>query len=243
MRNPSPDRDGAQAPVRAQKSAPTPARKPRRALRALSVALAFSLAACAGTRKLTDPIVVITTQNGSELGVSTENGVVFTGATAERGEILIEAYYGDGPTIERAVIEPISQELFTAQTDIVLPNVPISFQEPRDGESLKLMGRRDGKRWSTFAKVRTDPRVFGLLLEIPSGFPDDPDQVGAGVFRSKARYEDELVGLVVGKVQLEHDGKVKRYLAVAGPTELWRLVAHRRDHIRKKPFVYREDVL
>lgn len=214
-----------------------------RLARPTALAALLLLGACSGVTRLSDPVVVITTQNGAELGVSTHSGVVFTGATAERGEIEIEAWFGDGPTIERAVIEPVSSELFTAETDIVLPTVPISFDEPRDGETLELMGRKDGRKWSTLTRVRTDPRVFGLLLEIPSGFPDDPDQVGAGVFRRRAGRQRELVGLVVGKVQLERDGAVRRYLAAAGPTELWRLVAHRRDHLRKKPFVYREDVL
>ncbi|MEC7233251.1 MAG: hypothetical protein VXW31_09940 [Planctomycetota bacterium] len=212
-------------------------------LRLAPLAAAVLLTACSGTRKLVDPVVVITTRNGMELGVTTRSGVVFTGATAERGEIEIEAWFGDGPTIERTIIEPVSDELFTAEIDIVLPSVPISFDEPRDGESLQLMGRKDGARWSMSARAKTDPRVFGLLLEIPSGFPDDPDQVGAGVFRRLPEHRHELVGLVVGKVQLERSGSIERYLAVAGPTELWRLVAHRRDHLRKKPFVYREDIL
>lgn len=218
-------------------------RRRNSSLRLAPLAAALLLTACSGSRKLVDPVVVITTRNGMELGVTTQSGIVFTGATAERGEIEIEAWFGDGPTIERTIMEPVSDELFTAETDIVLPSVPISFDEPRDGESLQLMGRKDGARWSTSTRVKTDPRVFGLLLEIPSGFPDDPDQVGAGVFRPLPEHRHELVGLVVGKVQLERNGSIERYLAVAGPTELWRLVAHRRDHLRKKPFVYREDIL
>lgn len=231
-------------PVSAILATPTDAMRQRPSLLRLApLAAAFLMVACSGTRKLTDPVVVITTQNGTELGVTTESGVVFTGATAERGEIEIMAWFGDGPSIERAVIEPVSSELFTAETDIVLPAVPISFDEPRDGETLELVGRKGNRKWSTLTRVRTDPRVFGLLLEIPSGFPDDPDQVGAGVFRKRADRKRELVGLVIGKVQLERDGAVRRYLAAAGPTELWRLVAHKRDHLRKKPFVYREDIL
>jgi hypothetical protein len=32
-------------------------------------------------------------------------------------------------------------------------------------------------------------------------------------------------------------------LTVIGPEQLWRLVTHRRDHTRRKPWVYREDIL
>lgn len=211
------------------------------AIAALAALVGFS--ACQGTRKITDPVVVITTQNGTELGVSTDYGIVFTGGTAERGEVMIKAYYGDGPTVERSVIEPVGPELFTAETDIVLPTVPISFKEPRDGETLLLKGRKDNRSWSAVTRVRTDSRVLGLILEIPSGFPDDPDQVGAGVYRRTGAHQLELVGLVTGKIQLERNNGIRKYLAVAGPNEMWRLAAHRRDRLRKKPFVYREDIL
>jgi hypothetical protein len=30
---------------------------------------------------------------------------------------------------------------------------------------------------------------------------------------------------------------------VLGPRDLWRLVTHRRDLLRRKPWVYREDIM
>ena len=216
-------------------------RGPRRLM--LPVIVAAALASCSGTRTIMDPVIKIETAGGNELGVSTEQGIVFLGTTAERGEVEITAYFGDGPSIESSVIEPVGGGLFTAEMDIRLQSVPISFQEPRDGETLEIMGRRGNRRWSTVARVRTDPRVLGLLLQIPSGFPDDPDQVGAGVYRKTSKFDRELVGLVTGKIQLERRGSLRKYLTVAGPSALWRFVAHRRDHLRRKPFVYREDIL
>ena len=47
-------------------------------LRLAPLAAAVFLTACSGTRKLVDPVVVITTRNGMELGVTTDSGVVFT---------------------------------------------------------------------------------------------------------------------------------------------------------------------
>ena len=210
---------------------------------ALPLLVLAALASCAGTRKIMDPVVKIRTSGGSELGVSTEHGVVFLGTTAERGEVEVEAYFGDGPSIESSVIEPVGGGLFTAEMDIKLQRVPLSFKEPRDGETLEIMGRKGNSRWNVLTRVRTDPRVLGLLLEIPSGFPDDPDQVGAGVYRKTGKYERELVGLVTGKIQLERRGALRKYLTVAGPTVMWRFAAHRRDHMRRRPFVYREDIL
>ena len=210
---------------------------------ALPMLLLAGLASCSGTRKVLDPVVKIRTAGGSELGVSTNHGVVFLGTTAERGEVEVEAYFGDGPSIESSVIEPVGGGLFTAEMDIKLQQVPLSFEEPRDGETVEILGRKGNRRWSVLTRVRTDPRVLGLLLEVPSGFPDDPDQVGAGVYRKKSKFERELIGLVTGKIQLERRGSLRKYLPVAGPTVMWRFAAHRRDHKRRKPFVYREDIL
>ena len=168
-----------------------------------------------------------------ELGVTTQSGIVFTGATAERGEVEIEAWFGDGPTIERTIIEPVSDELFTAETDIVLPSVPISFDEPRDGESLQLMGRKDGARWSTSARVKTDHRVFGLLLEFPRA-SRTPRRVGAGVLAASPSTDTRRRPRGrQGPARAERlDQALPRR---GGPDRLWRLVAHRRDHLRKSP--------
>ncbi len=209
----------------------------------LSAALALGLCACTGTRRLTDPVLSITTEHGSELGVSTEYGVVFLGRTAERGEVLVEAWFGDGPSLERSVIEPVGHGLFTAEMDIALPQVTISWVAPAAGEVLHVMGRQGPKRWRAETRAQTVQGVEGVLLEIPSEFLDDADQVGAGVYRKIGKFEYELVGLVSGRVQFQRDGKLERYLAVVGPTTLWRLAAHRKDSVRRKPFVYREDIL
>lgn len=209
----------------------------------LAALLSTSFTSCMGYRKVVDPVLSVRTSGGTELGVSTEYGVVFTGATAERGEVEVEAWFADGPSLERSVIEPVGHKVFTAQIDIELPSVPISFREPRDGERLVIMGRRGWERWTAETKARVHPGTLGVLVDIPSGFPDDPDQVGAGVFRKVGSYRYELVGLVTGKVTLPDGRRTRRYLAVAGPIQLARLAAHRRDLLRKKPFVYREDIL
>jgi hypothetical protein len=210
-------------------------------------ALAFVLAAtltsgaltgCAGSHLLADPVVRITTEGGNELGVSTDYGVLFLGRTAARGPVAIEAFFGDGPSLERSITEPVGGGLFTALTEIQLPSVPLSFATPSAGELLIVVGRNAEGLWEHETAVVLDERVFGLLVESVGAELDQRDQVGAGVFRQVNEYERELVGLVSGKLTL--DGRT--YLAVVGPEVTWRLVAHRRDLLRRKPWVYREDV-
>ena len=157
-----------------------------------ALALALALTACTGTRKLTDPVVAIMTDRGMELGVSTEFGVVFLGKTADRGPVIVEAYFGDGPSMEQSVIEPVGGGLYTADMEIRLPHVPISFDLPTDGETLEVMGRRGWDRWSTMTTCRIVEGVEGVLVEIPEGFLDSVEQTGAGVYRPTGEFTKDL---------------------------------------------------
>lgn len=221
-------------------SQPAAARAVRRVV---AVALALSLTACTGTRKLVDPVVGIVTDKGMELGVSTEFGVVFLGKTTDRGPVVVEAYFGDGPSMEQSVIEPVGGGLYTADMEIRLPHVPVSFEVPSDGEMLEVMGRRGWDRWASITTCRTVEGVEGVLLEVPDGFLDTVDQTGAGVYRRTGKFTKDLVGLVSGKISIQRDGENRQYLAVVGADTLWRLAAHRKDKLRRRPFVYREDIL
>lgn len=216
---------------------------PRTNLRhATLVALALAagpLASCAGTRALADPVVRVQTENGAELGVSTDYGVVYLGRSATRGAVAVEAYFGDGPSIESSSAVPVGGGLFTAPMQIDLPAVPISFAPTVDGEALVVRGRTEDRDWESTVRVHADRRVVGLLVTGAGNMPDRRDQVGAGVFRQVSANERELVGLVSGRITL--DGVT--YLAVVGPEQLWRLVGFRRDLLQRRPWVYREDVL
>ena len=200
---------------------------------------------CAGTREVQDPTVVIQTSGGTELGVSTDYGIVFLGRSARSGSVEVTAWFGDGPSIEPSVIEPIGGGLYTAETEIRLPRVPMTFVQPRPGDLLHVVGRNGSRLWDAEVEVRSDPRVWGLLLDVTDELRNRPDQVGAGVFayREDDANKKMLVGLVSGILRLETARGPREFLTVVGPEELWRLVAHRRDHLRRKPWVYREDIL
>jgi hypothetical protein len=203
-------------------------------------------AACQGTRKLSDPTLLIRTSAGKELGVSTDHGIVFLGQTAVSGDVDVTAWFGDGPSIERSVIEPVGGGLYTAEMEIRLPSVPLSFRKLRKDDEVLIVGRRGNSTWETRARVRVDPRVDGLLLSIPGELRNAPDQVGAGVYvvGQNERTDRHLIGLVSGTLELvAPDGARKSFLTVVGPDTLWRLVARRKELERKRRWVYREDVL
>ncbi|MEZ5976530.1 MAG: hypothetical protein R3F17_00335 [Planctomycetota bacterium] len=207
--------------------------------------LFLTFGACVGTRKGVDPTLRIFGDQGAELGVSTQYGVVFLGRHTSAGPVEIEAVFGDGPSIESSVVDPLGGGLFTARTDIRLPAVPLTFQELKPGQEVLLRGRDDDGSWERWVKVRQDDRVHGILLEPCRELNGHPDQIGAGVFLkpTSAPYDLRLIGLVSGRLRLEADGSTKTYLTVEGPESLWRLVTHDREENHKRQWVYREDVL
>ena len=219
----------------------TDRRRPAQSALAL-LFLAALLAGCKASRKLADPILVIETDGGRELGVSTEFGVVFLGRTARSGPVIISATFGDGPGIESSVIEPLGGGLYTAETEIRLPVAVMSFDTPRPGSDVLIKGRRGRRDWSLSTRVVSDPDVDGILLR-PSSDLARGNPIGAGVYVRRSG-EDWLVGLVSGELELETpDGGTRRYITVVGPEDLWRLVTFRREYQRKRRWVYREDIL
>ncbi len=212
-------------------------------LRALLCVIPLLAVSCQGVHTLKDPVLSLRTKGGSELGVSTEYGIVFLGHTASAGPVEVTAWFGDGPDIEKTVIEPIGNGLFTAETEIDLSQVPMTFDQPQPGAELLVIGRRNGVLWNATVKVQQDGHVTGIITTIPKELRDAEDQIGAGVYLVPDGDERErkLVGLVSGRVRIESSGA--EYLTVVGPTELWRLVSHRREPHDKKRWVYRDDIL
>lgn len=218
----------------------------RTAVLALALTALFSLGACQGTRTLQDPVLEIQSASGKELGIATDYGVIFLGRTVQAGEVEVTAWYGDGPSIELAVVEPLGSGLFTAEPEIRVPSVPVSFHIPKTGESLVVSGRRGSKRWQESTKIVADPRVQGLLIPLSGAFDDDLDQTGAGVFRviQEQPQRLELVGLVSGILTVtDESGRAARFMTVVGADQFWRLVTYKRAMPEKPRWIYREDIL
>ncbi len=203
----------------------------------------FCLPACRTYYNLADPLVVVKTDGGSELGVSTTHGVAFLGSTARAGSAELIVWFGDGPSIEPALIEPIGGGLFVLDVPIQLPRVPLSFRVPADGEQVEIRGRGAEGPWKLLARVVRRAGVDGILLEMLEPFDLASDQTGAGVFVQGDDDRPRLLGLLSGRMALIGDGQDTTYLTVTGPTELWRLVAYRRDLKEQRDHPTRPDLL
>jgi hypothetical protein len=203
--------------------------------------LLLALGSCAVTRNVQDPTVTIMTAGGTELGVSTSHGVVFLGSTARSGEVDMTVWYGDGPSIEASLIEPIGDGLFLAQGEIRLPMVEVAFHQPSPDDHIYARGRQGRDVWEIELFPTEDPRVEGLAFRPASPLPRDASQIGAGVFWTDPETDrPALIGLVSGRVRL---GDGTEYVTAIGSEGLWRLVAVRRDSADERRWVYREDIL
>lgn len=192
-----------------------------------------------GTKE-NEATVVFHTAQGTELGVSTDYGLVFLGRGAHAGPIEWTVWFADGPSVESGTIEPVGGGLYTTASEIRLPTVPLTFVAPQDGASVTVVGRRGSDVWEEGAEVVRHPQVEGLLLE-PGVGGLDGDQVGAGVYLEREGRR-HLLGLVSGRLRLTAGGRSADYLTVVGPEGLWRLVTYARN-VAPPRRVYREDVL
>jgi len=213
-------------------------------LAALLFLCTFLFGACQSLGPVQDPTLVIEGNSGSELGVNTDYGILFLGRHSRAGKIGLTAWFGDGPSLESTIVEPVGGGIYTAETEIRLPSVPLTFVSPIEGETVVISGRQGRERWLKEARVVKDRRVIaGILLDVGSGRELTENQVGAPVLIQLADGKWYCVGVVSGKITLNTpDGEVE-YVTVLGPENTWRLVAHRRNIDRRQRWVYREDVL
>lgn len=216
-------------------------------MNALAIATLMGLALLPGCRSfsnLAEPTVVIETDGGSELGVSTDYGVVFLGQRGHTGKANLVAFFGDGPSIEPVLIEPLGGGLYLAQADLQLPDVQLSFADPAAGTTVRLRGRGPKGSWSVETRIARDPQVEGLMLEVPDQLRLPSDQIGAGVYYREPGTRWRLLGLVSGRIEFPATDSApsREYLTMVGPRDLWRLPAHRREAPRREPLPTRVDL-
>jgi hypothetical protein len=214
-------------------------------LRPIPLAGLLALGAChaleGSAGRVLDPVVVVHGPGGDELAVSTEYGVVFLGRTVQGGRTEFTVWFGDGPSREEGVVEPVGGGLYTTTSEIQLPCVALNFEPLPAGSLVIVRGRRGDKPFEIEAELAEDPRVTGVLLKPSNDLERLGEAVlGAGVFLIQPGRPLQLVGLLSGRLEL--DGG-RRYVTAVGPEDLWRLVVYRRNSDRPRRWVYRDDIM
>ena len=185
------------------------------------------------------PVVGIQTTKGRELGVTTEDGLLFLGRTASEGPAKALYFLGSAALIEAGDIHKLGGSIFELRLDVQLPTVPISFEPLQVGENLLMIGLDGEDEWQFSVSPVKNDVIFGSVLTYPSGFERKPEYVGAGVFRSTSRGY-VLVGLLKGAALFDSG---ERYLLLAGLTELKRALMTPRKAVIERRVIYRPDGL
>ena len=173
-----------------------------------------------------DATVLVHSEAGDELGVATEFGVVFLGRGQSSGEVEYTVFFGDGPSRERATIEPLATGIFNLEPELRLPTTEIGFPVLEAGDEVVVRGRRGREAWERSAQVAVNPHAEGLLLKAKGLGDLGHRDTGAGVYVAY-RGRHVLVGLVQGRVSLPgKNGAPVSYIAVAGARELVGLGLH-----------------
>ena len=188
------------------------------------------------------PTVVITTTEGVEQGVLTTEGVLFLGRTSQQGPAKVSYYLGPSPLVEAGDIKPMGGPLMEVELEVNVPWVPISHEELRLGELLKMFVVEQGRPRSFTVMAATNKAFEGTLVTWPEEFSPTPEKVGCGVFRETAKGLT-LVGLVKATATLERDGTTQRYLVLAGLPEIRLALLEPTPAVEKEKIYYRADGL
>ncbi len=204
-----------------------------------ALALCAALGACRNTKLYPAdvPIVGVTTTGGKELGVATDQGVLFLGRTAEKGPAKVLYHIDAAPVVEAGRVVPVGGSLFEVLLDVPVATVPISFEPLRPSESLIMMWL-DGDEVRTHpVEVSSDPIVYGTAVRRPAGLVLAAEHVGAGVFRDTDAGL-ALVGLVKASARVTGG---EEYLLLAGLPELRAAFLRPQPAVPKLEAIYRAD--
>lgn len=158
------------------------------------------------------PVMFIETRGGSELGVGTDDGILFLGRTAKEGPCRIHYWLGPTPLVEDGVVEAWGGVFFRAKMDLRFQHAPYLDRDLAPDEPLFAM-LTDGRACEEVPLQRAHgPDIDGDVVVWPGR--DLP--AGAGVF---AHTDDglRLVGMIAGSVEVAG----QRYLVHTGTTA-WR---------------------
>lgn len=187
-----------------------------------------------GVQRLSNdrPVMRIETRGGSELGVGTDEGILFLGRTAQAGPCRIHYWLGPTPLVEDGVILPWGGVFYAATMDLRFQHVSFLGRElTADDDLVALL--TDGRNFEEIDLQRASgPGIGGDVVAWPGR--DLP--AGTGVF---ARTEEGLrvVGMIAGRIEVGGErylvhtgtGALREALLTAKPYREPRRIVHRPD--------------
>lgn len=183
------------------------------------------------------PVVVIQTVGGVELGVATDDGILFLGRSAIEGPAKVTYWLDRAPVVEAGTIRSLGASIVQVELDVPVPTVPLDLSDLVPGEDLVMIGADALERWSVPVRAADSEIAQGSVVSAGSNIQLAPHHVGAGVYRQNER-GSVLVGLVKG-VATTSSGE--RWILLAGPAELRRALLEPKAAVVKREIRYRAD--
>ena len=199
----------------------------------------LALAACTTARApyLMMPVVGIETTRGRELGVATDDGIVFLARTADSGPAKVLFFLDEAPVIEPGEIHVAANGMARVDLEVPIASVPISLEPLTPGEPLLLIGLDGEMVFQLEVNAVAGGPIEGTAIDWPAGFEIRPEFVGAGVFR-RGDEGIALVGLLKATATMD-DGR--RVLLLAGLPELRQMLSDPRRAVPVLDVRYRAD--
>jgi hypothetical protein len=196
--------------------------------RVLAVLLPLPLASCSvwffsGESWIdrSQPVALVETTGGVELGATTEFGVLTLGRTATAGPCRVHYFLGPTPVIEDGELAATASLFTVAEIDLKTMALRAMDRSPSAADELLAMWTPDGTRTERVAvQLARDPGVTGDVLR----HPGRELPVGAAVFADS----DEgllFVGLVAGKAEVTEQDAARHYFVFAGVDRIREMLA------------------
>ena len=183
------------------------------------------------------PVALVETVGGVELGATTEFGVLLLGRTATEGPCRVHYFLGPTPMIEDGELSSTGSMFTVAEIDLKTMSLRVLDRCPNSEDPLIVMWTPDGTHTEQLSvQLAAEPGIKGDVLQ----HPGSEVPIGAAVF---AETDEGLlfVGLVAGKAEVADQGAVRQYFVFAGVDRLREMLAiptpHPTDFVPK----YRTD--
>lgn len=166
------------------------------------------------------PVALIETQGGIELGAATEFGVLTLGRTATDGPCRVHYFLGSTPLIEDGTLLRASAVFTFADIELKTQRARCLDRDPTANDELLAMWLTDTKSVQTAAvTLAADPAVKGDALSADAELP-----AGAALF-AQTDAGLRFFGLVAGKAELTQSGQTRAFYVFAGMDRVRELLA------------------
>lgn len=168
------------------------------------------------------PVALVETTGGVELGATTEFGILTLGRTATGGPCRVRYFLGPTPMVEDGALVATGSVFTRAEIDLKTMAVRAFDHPPTDADELLVMWTPDGTttQTATVHLVHAQDAQGDLLQPPGRELP-----AGAAVLVRTRDDGLQFLGLIAGKAIVEGGGEPREYYVFAGVDRIREMLA------------------